>query len=137
MLQASDYLFLYYQNGLYYLKILNNYCIALIFELRLPYGPMIDFANLISRRVHNKRREGEYPTLTILHTSTLRKVRAVSHQVFLFCINTFSVAKDLMIGVNSFVVFCIWIINIISFVWESRTRKKCSNEFNSWTLTTI
>ena len=62
---------------------------------------------LLISRVHNKRREGEYLTLTVLCTNALCKVRAVNHWVLSFCINTFSATKDLMIGVNSFVVICV------------------------------
>ena len=60
-------------------------------------------------RVHNERKEGEYPNLTIPSTNALHKVCAVNHPVLSFCINTFRVTKDLMIGVNSFVVLCIQI----------------------------
>ena len=35
------------------------------------------------------------------------KVCAVNHQVLSFCVDTFKVTKDLMIGVNSFVVLCV------------------------------
>ena len=58
-------------------------------------------------RVHNKRREGEYAILTIPCTNTLLKVRTVNHRVLSFCINTFGATKDLIIGVNSFVVLCV------------------------------
>ena len=54
-------------------------------------------------RVHNRRREGEYPTLTVPCTSALLKVRAVNHRV----LNTFWLARDLMIGVNIFVYSCL------------------------------
>ena len=43
----------------------------------------------------------------IPYTNILRKAHAVNHRVLLFCINTFRVAKDLMIGVNSFIVLCV------------------------------
>ena len=47
-------------------------------------------------RVHNKRREEEYPTLIIIPcTNALCKVCAVNHRVLLFCINTFRVTKKL------------------------------------------
>ena len=55
-------------------------------------------------RVHNKRREGEYPTITIPCTNVLRKVRSVNHRVLLFCINTFRETNDLLIGANSVVL---------------------------------
>ena len=69
----------------------------------------------ITSGVYDKRREGEYPTLTISCTNALCKVLTIDHQV-LFCINTFRVTNDLMIGVNSFVVLCIWIANILLFM---------------------
>ena len=50
---------------------------------------------------------GEYSTLTIPCTNALHEVHAVNHQVLSFYINTFRVTKDLMIGVNSFVVLCL------------------------------
>ena len=40
--------------------------------------------NDIVARVHNKRKEGEYPTLTIPCTSTLCKVHDINHQVLSF-----------------------------------------------------
>ena len=58
-------------------------------------------------KVHNKRKEGEYSTLTIYCTNALRKVHMVNHQVFLFCINTFRITEDLIIDANSFVVLCV------------------------------
>ena len=58
----------------------------------------------VTARVHNKGKQREYPILTIPCTNALRKVRTVNHRVLSFCINTFRVTKDLMIGVNSFVV---------------------------------
>ena len=61
----------------------------------------------IVARVHDKRKDGEYLTLTISRTNALRKVHAINHQVLSFCVNTFRVIKDLMIVVNSFVVLCI------------------------------
>ena len=56
-------------------------------------------------RVYNKRREGEYPTLTVPCTKVLHKHRKPLGS--LICINTFRVTKDFMIGVNSFVIFYI------------------------------
>ena len=37
-------------------------------------------------------------------------INTINHRVLSFCIHTFSVTKDLMIGVNSFVIFYIWIL---------------------------
>ena len=58
----------------------------------------------IKSRVHNKRREGEYPTLTIPCTNALRKVPSVNHRVLSFCINTLRETKGALIGVNSVVL---------------------------------
>ena len=58
----------------------------------------------MSSRVHNKREGGEYPTLTVPCTNTLRKVRSINQQVLLFCIKTLRETKDLLIGVNSIVL---------------------------------
>ena len=68
-------------------------------------------------RVH-KRGGVEYLTLTIPSTNALHKVRLVYHQILSFCIDTFRVTKDLMIGVNSSSYID---INIISFMWASLT----------------
>ena len=85
-----------------------------------------------------KRREGQYPTLTIPCTNALRKVHATTHQVLSFCINTFRVTKDLMIGVNSFVGLCIQLdINIVLFIWGRLTSKKCSIELDGHSLTSL
>ena len=66
----------------------------------------------VQSRVHNKRRKGRYSTLIKPCTNALRKVCAVNHQVLSSYINTFRVTKDLMIGVNNFVVICIAGIDI-------------------------
>ena len=55
----------------------------------------------IKPRVHNIRREGEYPTLTIPCTNALPKVWSGNHRVLSFCINVLRETKDLLIGVNS------------------------------------
>ena len=59
---------------------------------------------LVLPRVHNKRREGEYPTLTMPCTNALRKVPSVNHRVLSFCINTLRETKGTLIGVNSVVL---------------------------------
>ena len=64
---------------------------------------------LILSRIHNKRREGEYPTLTTPCTNALHKICAINHWILLFCINTFRVTKDSMTGIDSFVVLCVQI----------------------------
>ena len=51
----------------------------------------------------SKRREGEYPTLTVPCTKVLQKHCKLLGS--LICINTFRVTKALIIGVNSFVIF--------------------------------
>ena len=51
----------------------------------------------------------EYPTRTIPCTNALHKVCVLNHRVLSFCINTFRETKDLMIGVNKFVVLCVQI----------------------------
>ena len=61
----------------------------------------------IVARVHVKRKDRQYLTLTISRTNALRKVHTINHRVLSFCANTFRVTKDLMIVVNSFVVLCI------------------------------
>ena len=58
----------------------------------------------LASRVHNKRREGEYPTLTIPCTNALLKVPSVNHRVLSFCINTLRETKGALIGVNSIVL---------------------------------
>ena len=65
---------------------------------------MQKFRDQILSRVHNKRREEEYPTLTIPCTNALCKVPSVNHQVLLFCINTLREAKGALMGVNSIVL---------------------------------
>ena len=55
-------------------------------------------------RAHNKRREEEYPTLTIPCTNALCKVPSVNHQVLSFYINTLRETKGALIGVNSVVL---------------------------------
>ena len=62
------------------------------------------YAQLMGSRVHNKRREGEYPTLTIPCTNALHKVPSVNHRVLSFCINTLRETKGVLIGVNSAVL---------------------------------
>ena len=85
----------------------------------------------ITSGVHNKRSVGEYPTLTIPCTNALHKIRSVNHQVLSFCINTFRVTKNLMIGVNSFVRSSLHIdIDNVSFICKSATSKKRLNEFD-------
>ena len=83
-------------------------------------------------RVHNKRREGEYPTLTVPCTNTLYKVRAIKHWVLLLC---FKVTKDLMTGANSFVVLHVQIS--ISYhsraeVYPARNTQMNSTAGHSW-----
>ena len=60
--------------------------------------------HLIASRVYNKRRKGEYPTLTIPCTNALHKVLSVNHRVLLFRINTLRETKGALIGVNSVVL---------------------------------
>ena len=62
------------------------------------------FVLSVTARVHNKGNEREYPILTIPCTSAPYKVCTINHRVLSFCINTFRAKKDLMIGVNSYVV---------------------------------
>ena len=63
--------------------------------------PTILHPILIKPRVHNKRRKGEYPTLTIPCTNALRKVPSVNHRVLSFCINTLRETKGTLIGVTA------------------------------------
>ena len=63
-------------------------------------------------RVHNKRREGEYPTLTIPCTNALRKVPSVNHRVLLFCINTLRETKGALISVNRVVLGIVDMVDI-------------------------
>ena len=65
---------------------------------------MAHFMVLLLPRVHNIRKEGEYPTLTIPYTNALHKVRSVNHRVLSFCIDTLRKTKDSLIGVNGFVL---------------------------------
>ena len=51
----------------------------------------------VQARVHNKRREGEYSTLTIPCTNAPCKVGDINHQILLFCITTSRVTKDSMV----------------------------------------
>ena len=60
----------------------------------------------------SKRREGEYPTLTVPCTKVLQK--HCKPLGSLICINTIRVTKVLMIGVNSFVIFIYIDIGIVS-----------------------
>ena len=62
------------------------------------------FLLCILSRVHNKRREGEYPTLTIPCTNALCKVPSVNHRVLSLCINTLRETKAALIAVNSVVL---------------------------------
>ena len=57
-------------------------------------------------KVYNKRREGEYLTLTITIpcTNVLRKVPSINHRVLSFCISTLRETKGVLIGVNSVVL---------------------------------
>ena len=85
---------------------MNKDVYALFTDRRLAsYKVCLCFIVLsITARVHNKGKEREYPILTIPFTNAPRKACTINHQGLSFCINTFRATKDLMIGVNSFVV---------------------------------
>ena len=58
----------------------------------------------IPARIHIIWREGGHLILTIACTNTLHKDHIFNYWVLLFYINTYRVTKDLLIGINSFVI---------------------------------
>ena len=76
-----------------YIDIKKNACVT-----QFVTHIAIHIAIYIIARLHNKRREEEYPTLTIPCTNILHKVHAVNHWILSFCINTFRVTEDLRIS---------------------------------------
>ena len=59
------------------------------------------------QRLTNLSGSAMYTTLTIPDTNALCKFCTINYQILSFCINTFRVAKDSMMGVNSYVVLCV------------------------------
>ena len=56
-------------------------CAVTLTPAILIYAMTVNYESAIHviARVYNKRREGEYPTLTILCTNALHKFRSVNH----------------------------------------------------------